>query len=179
MARRERLESIAKDQKLHPDARKEAGMLFVKGLRGFTELAHHARIIMGDGHYPREVRVAAAREMVEFWKITRRGTGIIGEIVTSGNWPEIAEEAGKLLVDYLIARGNQGDVRRIAAASGTPRSVSRYAFGRIGEGQESDTLTEMPAVRVGNYGEGMRRLGVPPSPEHITGRKATLRGPVK
>ncbi|MCX6769002.1 MAG: hypothetical protein NTY83_04160, partial [Candidatus Micrarchaeota archaeon] len=131
-------------------------------------------------------RVEVAKFLLDYCISAGKAFPVVGEIATSGKWPDLADEAGKWLVDHYIETKDVGMAKRVADASFTLRSVKAYAakrFDEIGfrpmeQRMDKKTMTGMPAWRP----EGMRARiievrRVPPSPEQITGRKITLKGP--
>ena len=171
-ARRKGLEECARNPLRCREARLEAGNLLLRELRKFTDITYHARTLMRDEALLRETRVAAAELVVDYFRMTQRGSGVVAEMVTSGEWPEIAEKTGILLVDYAISKNNCGEARRIEDAYKTPQAVKDYVEMKLGARPRKVTLTGMPAINAGSLLKRPKQAaGIPPAPG-----KATLRG---
>ena len=189
VAKRDELRGIAKNPAYYKEARLEAGHLLLDETKKLTDAYYAARTIMDDEGFLRETQVEAAGIFVDYCKATQRALGMMGDIVTSGKWPEVAEEAGIWLVDAHIESKDVGMAKRIADAPNTPQKVKEHAAKRFEEmgfrpierRKEKKTMPGMPAFKP----EAMRAKieaarGVPPSPVEMTpGRKGviTLRGP--
>lgn len=191
--RKEALREDAKDGRLDFYARNLAGLLLVKEwreeLRQNTdyEFYREAWSFMGnEADYLRGTRVEVAKFLIDFCMRADRALPVLKEIVTSGKWPELAEEAGRWLVEHYIRTGDVGMAKRAVDAPGTARAVKEYAakrFTEIGfvpapERAGKRTLTGMPAFGPGRAGEKAGAKGVPPFPGQTV--KTTLKGhPVK
>ncbi len=170
--RREGLEEFARNPLRCKEARLEAGRLLLDELRKFTDITYHARTLMKDEALLRETRVAAAEVVVDYFRTTQRASAVVAEMVTSGEWPEIAERTGIMLVDYVLSKRNPGEAQRIAEAYKTPRAVKDYVEMRLGLQHRKVTLTGMPAVDAEKL--MAKPKGVPPAPGKA--RRAILKG---
>jgi hypothetical protein len=188
------LKADAKDKRLDPFARNLAGLLLVKQwraeLKQNSDMAFYSEakeFMDNKTEYLRGTRVEVAKFLLDFCVSAGKAFPVVAEIATSGEWPELAEGAGKWLIDHYIETRDVGMAKRVADASFTLASVKEYAtkrfeeikFRPIDQRVEKKTMTGMPAFRP----EGMKvkiaeARGVPPSPQGM-GRKITLTGPVK
>ncbi len=190
MIRKNMLKADAKDERLHSFARNLAGLLFVKQWREELEQNNdlgfypEAKEVMDNEIcYLRGTRVEVAKFLLDLCKKEGKAFPVVGEMATSGKWPDLAEDAGKWLVDHYLGAKNLVMANKVADAPGTPQSVKDYAakkfeeicFRPIPSRLDKSTMMGMPAFRP----EGMRARGVPPSVEQMAGRKITLKGPVK
>jgi len=109
MIRKNKLKADAKDKRLHPYARNLAGLLLVKQWReelkqnsdmGFYTEAKE--FMDNETDYLRGTRVEVAKFLLDFCKSAGKAFPVVAEIATSGKWPDLAEEAGKWLVDHYI-----------------------------------------------------------------------------
>jgi len=195
MIRKNMLKADAKDGRLDSFARNLAGLLLVnqwrEELKQNTDLGAYkeAKEFMdNEADYLRGTRVEVAKFLLDYCISAGKAFPVVGEIATSGKWPDLAEEAGRWLVDHYIGTKDVGMAKRVADAPLTLRSVKDYAAKRfeeigfrpveqrIGKG----TMTGMPAWRPeGMMARVIEVRRVPPSPEQITRRKITLKGPVK
>ena len=196
MIRKNMLKADAKDERLHSYARNLAGLLLVKQWReelkqnndmGFYTEAKE--FMDNETEFLRGTRVEVAKFLLDFCISAGKAFPVVAEIATSGKWPDLAEEAGKWLIDHYIGTKDVGMAKRVADAPGTLQSVKEYAAKRFEEigfrpierREDKKTMIGMPAFKP----EAMRAKieaarGVPPSPVEMTpGRKGviTLRGP--
>lgn len=212
--RKQALKQDAADWRLDPYARNLAGLLLMKEWReeqklntdrGFYREA--MEFMRDEASYLRPTRVEVAKFVLDFCKKADAVFPVVREMATSGEWPELAEEAGIWIVDHYIRAGDVGMARRAADAPGTAASVKEYAekrFAEIGfrpvekrvekktlagmpafrpaagnKRKLGDTMVGMPAVSVDGFGGfGRPPQRVPPSPQDIQ-KKITIRGPVR
>lgn len=192
--RKEALMADAKNDKLYPFARNLATLLLVQQWRREkaenqnVDLYREAKGMMDDESCLRGSRLEVAKFLLDYCINQGKAFPVVAEIVTSGKWKELSEEAGKWLIGHLIETKNMGEAKRIVESPNTLEAVKDYAAERFDEigfrpipiREEKITMMGMPAFKP----EGMRAKiievrRVPPSPEQITGRNITLKGPVK
>ncbi len=191
--RKEKLKADAKDVRLDDYPRSLAGVLLVQEWRAEmkqnADMGFYAAKAFMDNEtdYLRATRVEVAKFLLDFCKSVGKAFPVVAEIVTSGKWPELADDAGRWLIDHFIKTKNLGEANRIAEAPKTSEAVKDYAakrFDEIGfrpiQRARADTITGMPAFKPDKMREKIARTrGVPPSIDQVTGRRATLTGPVK
>ncbi|MEW5996963.1 MAG: hypothetical protein AB1657_05210 [Candidatus Micrarchaeota archaeon] len=189
--RKQALKADAKDARLDSYARNLSGLLLVQQWREELKqnmdvgvYAEAKEFMDNEADYLRATRVEVAKFLLDFCKKKGKALPVVAEMATCGKWPELAEEAGKWLVDHYMETKDLGMAKRVVESPNTPEAVRDYAaerfdgigFRPIDPRMGNKTMTGMPAFRPqGTSVPGVK--GVPPSPEDM--RKITIKGPVR